>query len=109
VHDSKVLVEFLAHRLDSDARIIILGDHQPSQKITGSDQPWSFPVHVIGRNSISTNLSPKKGYTPARIPSQASPHMRIEIVLWKTCSRNSVNYHNEYLKGTAIILSSSLV
>lgn len=82
VYDFKVLTEFLAHMIDSDALIIILGDHQPNQKITGSNQPWSVPVHVISRNPDFIKPFIQKGYTPGLISSQPPPHAGIDSVLW---------------------------
>jgi hypothetical protein len=81
-YDFKVLTEFLTHMIDSDALIIILGDHQPNQKITGSNQPWSVPVHVISRNPNFIKPFIQRGYTPGLIPSQAPPHAGIESILW---------------------------
>ena len=65
-----------------DEMIIIMGDHQPNLKITGENQPWSVPVHVISRNPNFVRPFIKGGYTPGLIPSQALPHAGIESVFW---------------------------
>jgi Sulfatase len=82
VYDFKVLVEFLIHMIDDDALIIILGDHQPSLKITGDGQPWSVPVHIISRNPDFIKPFIHRGYTPGLVPSQPLPHPDIASLLW---------------------------
>jgi hypothetical protein len=82
VYDLKVLVEFMVHMIDGDALIIILGDHQPNQKITGSNQLWSVPVHVISRKVDFIKPFFQRGYVPGLIPSQAPPHGGVESLLW---------------------------
>jgi hypothetical protein len=82
VYDFKVLVEFLAHMLNRDAVIIILGDHQPNLKITGDGQPWSVPVHIISRNPDFIKPFIHRGYSPGLIPSQPLPHPDIASLLW---------------------------
>ena len=82
VYDFKVLTEFLTHRVDRDALIIILGDHQPNLKIAGENQPWSVPVHILSRNPDFVRPFIQRGFTPGLIPSQAPPHAGIESVLW---------------------------
>jgi hypothetical protein len=82
VYDFKVLVDFLAHMLNRDAVIIILGDHQPNLKITGDGQPWSVPVHIISRNPDFIKPFIHRGYSPGLIPSQPLPHPDIASLLW---------------------------
>ena len=81
-YDFKVLVEFMAQAIDGDALMIVLGDHQPNLKITGNDQPWSVPVHVISRRAEFVERFFQKGYTPGLIPSQPLPHAGVECLLW---------------------------
>jgi hypothetical protein len=81
-YDFQVLVGFLEHLVAGNAIIIILGDHQPNLKITGENQPWSVPVHVISRNPDFVAPFIKRGYTPGLIPSQPLPHRGIESLLW---------------------------
>jgi hypothetical protein len=82
IYDFKVLVGFLERLVTGNEMIIILGDHQPNLKITGKNQPWSIPVHVISRNPEFVRPFIKRGYTPGLIPSQALPHAGIESILW---------------------------
>jgi hypothetical protein len=82
VYDLKVLVEFGSNLYGGDALIIILGDHQPNPKITGTKQPWSVPVHVISRNPDFIQPFIQRGFTPGLIPSQPLPHPGIESLLW---------------------------
>ena len=81
-YDFQVLVGFLEHLVAGDEIIIIMGDHQPNLKITGENQPWSVPVHVISRNPDFVRPFIKKGYTAGLIPSQALPHGGIDSIFW---------------------------
>jgi hypothetical protein len=82
IYDFKVLVGFLEQMVTGDELIIILGDHQPNLKITGENQPWSIPVHVVSRNPDFVRPFIERGYTPGLIPSQALPHAGIESIFW---------------------------
>jgi len=81
-YDFRVLVGFLEHFVAGDEMIIIMGDHQPNLKITGENQPWSVPVHVISRNPDFVRPFIKRGYTPGLIPTQALPHAGIDSIFW---------------------------
>jgi hypothetical protein len=50
--------------------------------ITGADQPWSVPVHIISRNPDFLKPFIRRGYAPGLIPSQPLPHQGIESLLW---------------------------
>ena len=82
IYDWQVLVGFLKNMVTDDQIIIILGDHQPNLKITGKNQPWSVPVHVISRNSDVVQAFIKRGYSAGLVPSQPLPHSGIESLLW---------------------------
>ena len=82
IYDFKVLVGFLEQMVTDDEVVIILGDHQPNLMITGKNQPWSVPVHVISRNPDVIGPFTQRGYTPGLIPSQPLPHPGIESLLW---------------------------
>ena len=81
-YDFQVLVGFLEDLVAGDEMIIIMGDHQPNLKITGENQPWSVPVHVISRNPDFVRPFIKRGFSPGLIPSQALPHAGIESIFW---------------------------
>lgn len=49
-YEFTILGDYLAKYVDSDALIIIMGDHQPNLQLTGAGEPWSVPVHIISRN-----------------------------------------------------------
>jgi hypothetical protein len=82
IYDLKVLVEFLVQMVDDNGLIIILGDHQPNPRITGADQPWSVPVHIITRSPDFIRPFIRRGFTPGLIPSQPLPHQDIASLLW---------------------------
>jgi len=81
-YDWQVLLGFMEHTAADDQIIIILGDHQPNLKITGDNQPWSVPVHIISRNPDFVSPFMKRGYTPGLVPAQPLPHAGIESLLW---------------------------
>ena len=81
-YDWQVLLGFMEHTAADDQIVIILGDHQPNLKITGENQPWSVPVHIISRNPDIVRPFIGKGYTPGLVPSQPLPHAGIESLLW---------------------------
>ncbi len=82
IYDWQVLVGFMERTVANDQVIIILGDHQPNLKITGANQPWSVPVHIISRNPDLVRPFVKRGYTPGLVPAQPPPHAGIESLLW---------------------------
>jgi len=81
-YELNVISEFLIRYLDDNALIIILGDHQPNVQITGKNQPWSVPVHVISRNNEFLEPFRKRGYSPGLIPTQPPPHRGMETFLY---------------------------
>jgi hypothetical protein len=81
-YDWQVLVGFLQQTPADNRLIIILGDHQPTLKITGEDQLWSVPVHIISRNPRVIKPFINRGYAAGLVPSQPPPHAGVESLLW---------------------------
>ena len=73
--------DYLAKYVATDALIIVMGDHQPNLQLTGTDEPWSVPMHVISRNPRLLDPFRKRGYTPGLIPAQPLPHAGMETFL----------------------------
>lgn len=44
------LADYLARHAPADLVTIVIGDHQPIGTVSGPDQPWEVPVHVITDN-----------------------------------------------------------
>ena len=82
IYELRVITEFIMQYLDDNALIIVLGDHQPNVQITGNNQPWSVPVHVISRNDALLEPFRKRGYSPGLIPSQPPPHRGMKTFLY---------------------------
>jgi hypothetical protein len=82
IYEINAITDFLMRYLDDNALIIVLGDHQPNVQITGENQPWSVPVHVISRNNEFLKPFRKRGYTPGLIPTQPPPHRGMETFLY---------------------------
>jgi hypothetical protein len=82
IYELNAITDFIMRYLDDNALIIVLGDHQPNVQITGENQPWSVPVHVISRNNEFLKPFRKRGYTPGLIPTQPPPHRGMETFLY---------------------------
>ena len=82
IYELNVISDFIMQYLEENALIIVLGDHQPNVQITGENQPWSVPVHVISRNNELLEPFRKRGYSPGLIPTQPPPHRGMETFLY---------------------------
>ena len=82
IYELNVISDFILRYLDQNALIIILGDHQPNVQITGENQPWSVPVHVISHNREFLKLFRNRGYSSGLIPNQPEPHRGMETFLY---------------------------
>lgn len=80
-YEFEVLGSYLAHYLRPGSLVIIMGDHQPNRQLTGDNEPWSVPVHVISGNLRLLEPFRRRGYTPGLTPGQALPHAGMETFL----------------------------
>ncbi|MBI5895842.1 MAG: hypothetical protein HZB24_07540, partial [Desulfobacterales bacterium] len=80
-YEFETIGDYLAKSVTTDALIIVMGDHQPNQQLTDTDEPWSVPVHVISRNPRLLDPFRKRGYSPGLIPAQPLPHAGMETFL----------------------------
>jgi hypothetical protein len=81
-YDLTVIAAFIRQYVQKDALIVVLGDHQPNVQLTGKQQPWLVPVHVISRNAELLNPFQKRGFRPGLIPRQPPPHHGMESFLF---------------------------
>ena len=81
-YDLTVMAEFIRQFVKDAALIIILGDHQPNVQLTGANQLWSVPVHVISRNADLLKPFQNRGFMPGLIPAQSPPHRRMASFLF---------------------------
>ena len=81
-YDLSVIADFIAQFVKDDALIVILGDHQPNVQLTGPDQLWSVPVHILSRNQDFLKPFQNRGYRPGLIPTQPPPHPGMESFLF---------------------------
>jgi hypothetical protein len=81
-HEITLLKEFIRRFLDGTELVIIVGDHQPCVELTGDDQPWSVPVHVVSGNPDFIREFTRRGYAPGLVPSQPLPHPGMETLFW---------------------------
>lgn len=81
-YELNVIGDFISQFIQDGALIIFLGDHQPNAQLTGKNQPWSVPVHVISRNSDFLKPFQNRGFLPGLIPTQPPPHRGMETFLF---------------------------
>jgi hypothetical protein len=82
VHALAIVKEFIRRFLEGTELVIIVGDHQPAVELTGEDQPWSVPVHVVSRQAGFIREFTRRGYTPGMVPDQPQPHPGMETLFW---------------------------
>jgi sulfatase-like protein len=80
VYDLKTLGGWLARR-ERDGLVVILGDHQPPAFITGQDQPWTVPIHVLSRDPDLVRPFARLGYVEGAIPPRDVPLKGMESFL----------------------------
>jgi hypothetical protein len=80
VYDLKTLAAWLTRR-DSDALVIILGDHQPPGFIAGEKQPWTVPIHVLSRDADLIWPFAAAGYVAGAVPPSTGEFKGMESFL----------------------------
>ena len=77
IYDLEVLRRYLVERIDDDALVIILGDHQPSAEVTGNTPSHGVPIHIISREASFIQRFSTAGYVPGmRVPL---PHRQLPM------------------------------
>lgn len=66
------LTGYLADHAPENLVMIVIGDHQPIGTVSGPDQPWDVPVHIIARNPALIARLQAVGFVPGVEPP-ASP------------------------------------
>ena len=74
IYDMDVLRRYVAERVDGDALVILLGDHQPSAEVTNDSPSYGVPIHVISRDRALVQRFITAGY--ARGMRAARPAVR---------------------------------
>jgi hypothetical protein len=81
-YDLHTLENYFKEFIHDDTLLIVLGDHQPNQAITGPDNlTWSVPMHIISRKREFIEPFEKRGFTPGMVPAQPLPHVGMERFL----------------------------
>ncbi len=73
-----VLRRYIAERVDGDALVILLGDHQPSAEVTNDSPSYGVPIHVISRDRALVQRFITAGYVRGMRPvetGEAPPPM----------------------------------
>jgi hypothetical protein len=67
-YDLDLLVDYLTRRLEGDALVIVLGDHQPVGEVTGFHPSHAVPIHVMSRRRALVQPFLARGYQPGMQP-----------------------------------------
>jgi len=78
-YEMKVMEGYLETYVQDDTLVIFMGDHQPHQQVTGTENlTWSVPIHIASRNPEFVAPFLRRGYVPGMIPDQPLPHVGME-------------------------------
>lgn len=64
------LAGYIADHAPADLVLIVIGDHQPIGAVSGPDQPWEVPVHVVSRDRALLARFAAAGFVPGLKPPQ---------------------------------------
>ena len=64
------LADYLARHAAQDLVMIVIGDHQPVGTVSGPDQPWDVPVHVIASDPALLARFEAAGFIAGLTPPQ---------------------------------------
>ena len=80
-YDFTVLGDWLAHHVNDDALVILLGDHQPPAVVGGESKQWTVPIHVLSRDRDLVAPFIATGYVDGMVPTQGPPYQGMEKFL----------------------------
>jgi hypothetical protein len=80
VYDLRVLGQWLA-RLEGAPLVIVMGDHQPPGFVSGAQQPWTVPVHVLSRDPGLLRPFAAQGYVAGALPPRDGSSRGMETFL----------------------------
>ncbi len=81
IYDLDVLRRYIAERIDDDALMIVLGDHQPSADVTRDSASYDVPIHVISRDRSFIQRFVTAGYVPGMHLNSDHPARAMEAFL----------------------------
>lgn len=62
------LADYLGRHAPADLFTIIVGDHQPIGSVTGPNQPWDVPIHIVSHNRRLLAHFEAAGFVPGLVP-----------------------------------------
>ena len=65
------LTDYLTRHAPANLVTIVIGDHQPIGSVSGPDQPWDVPVHVIASNPALLERFESAGFVAGLRPPSA--------------------------------------
>jgi hypothetical protein len=80
-YDLHVVFDYIAHTIDDNALVLVLGDHQPTAGVAGPSPSWSVPIHVISKNPKLLRSWRALGCKPGLTPDSPEPHRGIETLI----------------------------
>ncbi|MEV0679135.1 sulfatase-like hydrolase/transferase [Actinosynnema sp. NPDC050436] len=72
------LVSYVEDHRDDDLVLVLLGDHQPAQVVTGGGAGRDVPVGVVARDPAVVDRLAGWGWTPGPVPEPHSPTWPME-------------------------------
>ena len=82
LYDLEVLRRYLVERMQGNALVIVLGDHQPSADITAEGATASVPIHIMSRDRSLVDRFVAAGYTPGILPQRSQSARGMESFLF---------------------------
>jgi hypothetical protein len=71
LYDLDVLRRYLPRLAERHALVIVLGDHQPVEDVSGAGASWAVPIHVISRDPALLEPFVARGYARGMRPPAA--------------------------------------
>lgn len=70
VYNMRMMAGYLRAQTGRPELLMMLGDHQPASGVTGPDQPWEVPVHVVGTDPALRARFEALGFRPGVQPQR---------------------------------------
>jgi hypothetical protein len=77
----EVLENYLVERLDDDALVIVIGDHQPPLTAAAASRNTAVPIHVFSRDPALVEPFRRAGFAPGLVPARVTTDIGMESFL----------------------------
>ena len=72
------LTDFVAHSNDKDLVVLMLGDHQPAEEVSGADASHDVPVSIIAKDPAVLRAVDGWGWADGLLPASSGPTWRMD-------------------------------